>query len=139
MTEIHRFDTPGQLADSMAAFLMDRTEEAIEARGSFSIALAGGTTPKPIYSSWSAMLLASEVDPTDLHIFWGDERCVPPDDPMSNFRMAYNTLLSEVHVPDDQVHAVRCEQNPKEAAAAYEQVLREHFEGGEPRFDVVLL
>lgn len=139
MTEIHRFQTTEELAEATAIYLFERAQESIEERGSFSIALAGGTTPKETYRYFADLLLTNEMDPTDIHIFWGDERCVPADDPMSNFRMAYNTLLSRFPIPDDQVHVIRCEDNPKQSAADYENELRDFFDGDEPKFDVVLL
>lgn len=114
--------------------------ESVEQRGSASVALAGGTTPRPTYERIADALPASGVDPLGLHIFWGDERCVPPDDPMSNYRMAHASWLARSAIPDGQIHPIRCEGDAKRGAAEYEQILRSHFaEQDQPRFDLVFL
>jgi 6-phosphogluconolactonase len=72
-------------------------------------------------------------------VLWGDERCVPPDDPASNFRMVREALLDHVAIPAGQIHRMRGEDDPRTAAAAYERELRALFPAGSPRFDLVLL
>jgi 6-phosphogluconolactonase len=109
----------------------------------FTVALAGGRTPRGAY-----LLLAEDpyrrlVPWESLHVFWGDERHVPPDHPDSNFRMARETLLSRAPVPAGNVHRIPAE-NPDAASAAhdYEMILRTFFRLREPqvpRFDLVLL
>jgi len=110
----------------------------------FTIALSGGSTPRGLHA-----LLASDPGVRDrlpwhhLHFFWGDERHVPPDDPQSNYRMAYDTLLSLAPVPAQNIHRVIAEE-PDAALAAekYEQELQTFFElkaGQLPRFDCILL
>ena len=116
---------------------------AVEARGRFTVALAGGSTPRGLYS-----LLATDpalrvgVPWNRTEFFWGDERHVPPDHADSNYRMAHETLLSRVRVPDAQIHRIRGEeQDPAVAAKLYESEMRDVFaaEQGVPRFDVILL
>ena len=116
--------------------------DAVVQRGRFTIALAGGSTPRNLYT-----LLATNARsslPWDhMFFFWGDERHVPPDDPDSNYRMANETMLSKVPVPAENVFRVASE-NPDaaRAAEAYEQNLRTFFalEPGQlPRFDLILL
>jgi len=115
-------------------------ETAIAERGRFSVALSGGNTPRNVYS-----LLADEYKelPWDrIHIFFGDERHVPPTDPDSNFRMANESLLSRVPIPQNNVHRIRAELDPNTAAEDYEGQLREFFRlasGGWPRFDLIFL
>jgi len=115
-------------------------QAAIQAeRGYFTLALAGGQTPRSLYR-----LLAREyrerIPWPQVHLFWGDERCVPPDDPDSNFAAAHETLISKVPLPSQNIHCIPTEIGPPEKAAdVYEQVLREFFEGTSPTFDVVLL
>jgi 6-phosphogluconolactonase len=115
-------------------------EAAIQERGRFSVALSGGNTPRSVYS-----LLATEHKqlPWDrIHIFFGDERHVPPDDPDSNFRMASESLLSRVPIPEKNIHRIRAELDAEVAAKEYEQELRKYFQlrdGEWPRFDLVLL
>jgi 6-phosphogluconolactonase len=109
--------------------------ESMQEKGSFAVALAGGSTPKALYE-----LLAAEyrdtVDWKKVHAFFGDERTVPPDHEGSNYRMAQHALLSRV--PIGSVHRMRGELEPREAATLYEEEL-ETFFGGAPRFDLVLL
>jgi 6-phosphogluconolactonase len=91
--------------------------------------------------------LAPRVDWSRVHVFWGDERCVPPDHPDSNYRMAREALLDRVLLPEANVHRIEGELGPEEAAVAYERTLRAFFvehsgEGGgaaAPRFDLILL
>lgn len=139
MTVIHRAEGPQVLADEVASYILDLAEERLQEADQFSIALAGGTTPKRTYERLGDMLEA-EIDPINMYVFWGDERCVPADDPMNNYRMAHTTFLSRVPIPDDQIHPIRCEGDAKQGAAEYEQILRTHFAPAErSRFDLVLL
>ncbi|MGZ4889902.1 MAG: 6-phosphogluconolactonase [Candidatus Angelobacter sp.] len=128
------------LAHTAALEFHRLAEAAVRERGRFSVALSGGNTPRTVYS-----LLASEHRqlPWDgIHIFFGDERHVPPDDPDSNFRMASESLLSKVPIPQKNVHRIRAELDPEAAAKEYEQELRGFFHLTDhdwPRFDLVLL
>jgi len=120
-------------------------DEGVRARGRFAVALSGGSTPKALYR-----LLACErggsrerVPWGHIHVFWGDERHVPPDHPDSNFRMAYEAMLSRVPIPPSNVHRIPAE-NPDAGRVAeeYARTLREFFglAGGQlPRFDLILL
>ncbi len=135
---------PHALARDAAEIFAATAEDAARLRGRFTVALAGGSTPRGLYA-----LLAGEtafrlrVPWTRTHAFWGDERCVPPDHPESNYRMAYDAMLSHVDVPDSSVHRMEGERpDAADAAAAYERVLKEHRltgAGGGPLFDLVLL
>jgi 6-phosphogluconolactonase len=115
-------------------------EAAVQERGRLSVALSGGNTPRAVYS-----LLASEHQqlPWDrIHIFFGDERHVPPDHPDSNFRMASESLLSKVPIPETNVHRIRAELDGEAAAAEYDQQLVNFFHLGNhdwPRFDLIFL
>jgi 6-phosphogluconolactonase len=132
-------------ADAGAAEFSRRAREAVESHGRFCVALAGGTTPRSIYAR-----LADRQSPYRAQIHWartwvlfGDERQVAPDHEESNFRMATETLLRHVPVPEEQVHRIRGE-NPdsQRAAEEYEEILRDVFRlgaGERPRFDLVLL
>lgn len=113
---------------------------AVRARGRFTVALSGGSTPKSLYS-----LLATNTSlPWDkTYFFFGDERHVPPDSPESNYRMAREALLSKIPIPPENVFRVPAE-NPdaNQAAEAYEQTLKKFFNppaGSFPRFDLILL
>jgi|SRR5215470_4340179 len=125
-------------ADDFAAL----ANAAIESKGSFSVALSGGSTPKGMYSLL-ATEYATRVHWDKISFFWGDERHVPPDHQESNYRMAYESLLSKVNAKKENIYRVRAEnQNPELAAEDYEKTLRKYFGVKEeefPRFDLVLL
>ena len=138
-----------QNSDAVAQVAAERfvtvAAEAIREFGRFHVALSGGTTPKSLYATLSSDHYAARVDWSRVHLFWGDERCVPPDDPLSNYRMVRETLIDRVALPEENVHRIRGEDDPAVAAAAYERELRNVF--GTPvgppargaRFDLVLL
>lgn len=103
------------------------------------IALSGGSTPKRFHE-----LLADSdgIDWSHVHVYWGDERTVPPDDAESNFRMARETLLDHIEIPTHQIHRMRGELDPGDAAEEYEQILRDTFQiepPDVPRFDLNIL
>ncbi|MDP3857312.1 MAG: 6-phosphogluconolactonase [Stagnimonas sp.] len=112
--------------------------EAIRARGQFHVALSGGSTPKSLYGLLATKGYAARIDWSRVHLFWGDERCVPPTDPLSNYRMARETLIDYVPLPAGNVHRIRGEDEPAAAAAAYEIELRQVLGTG-AGFDLVLL
>ena len=112
---------------------------AIDARGRFSMALAGGSTPRATYRRLASEPYRSKIDWALGHVFWGDERCVPPTHPHSNYAMAYESLLSKVPIPDENVHRVQGEGNAEGAARAYAGELQRFFGTALPRFDLVLL
>ena len=98
---------------------------AIQARGRFCVALAGGSTPKAIYQALSRVALPWE----SIHLFWGDERCVPPDDPRSNFLMVQQALLEHIQIPHENIHRMRGELGGAAGATAYHAELEEFFDG----------
>lgn len=116
-------------------------EESIRQHGRFSVALSGGSTPKGLHHQL-ATEFKSRLPWDKVFFFWGDERHVPPDFPESNFRMAKETLLSELPIPKDHIFRMAGElPDAQQAAAAYEEILRRHFSaasGSFPRFDFML-
>ncbi|MBI3003159.1 MAG: 6-phosphogluconolactonase [candidate division NC10 bacterium] len=116
---------------------------AVRARGRFTVALPGGSTPVPLFRLLAASPLRERLPWDRTHVFWADERCVPPDDPASNYGLARTHLLSRVPLTAPNVHRMRGEDPPAEAAAAFEADLRAAFglpEGRRvPRLDLVLL
>lgn len=125
------------LAGAAARDFADRAAEAIERFGRFAVALAGGSTPKATYELL-ARDSAEELDWANVHVFFGDERTVPPDHEDSNYRMAREALLD--HVPVGSVHRMRGELPPEEAAIAYEEELQGFFGGeGLPSLDLIML
>lgn len=119
--------------------LVAAAAQAIAARGRFLLVLSGGSTPKALFELLATPAYAPRLDWTRTHVFWGDERCVPPDDRSSNYRMAREALLDKVPISPEAIHRMRGEDPPEQAAAAYQADLRQLFGAGAPRFDVVLL
>ena len=136
---LHVFTAYDALSHGAAAAIANAIIDGLRKRDRFTLALAGGSTPERCYE-----LLATahhqEVPWNNVHLFWGDERMVPPDDPASNTAMARRTLLAHVPLPETNVHAVdtTAHDTPKDAAAAYADTLTTFFEGP-PVFDLVLL
>lgn len=128
------------LSRSAAETLEATASAAIAARGRFTIALAGGQTPKTLYRVL-ATELRERITWASWEIFFGDERCVPPYHPASNFAMVASNLLTQVSVPERQVHRIAGEKPPEEAAQAYERTLRQRLAAGtsSPVLDVALL
>jgi 6-phosphogluconolactonase len=136
-------DDATALAEAAALAIVDAAREAVAAGRRFSIVLAGGGTPRDTYARLAAPPFSERMPWDRTLVFFGDERCVPPDHPESNYRMANETLLSKVPIPADQVFRMRGEaENAEEAATEYGQTLATVFatpRGGLPRFDLVLL
>lgn len=110
--------------------------------GIVSLALSGGSTPRGVYEALATAAYRKKIDWSRLHIFWGDERCVPPESSESNYRMAHQAFLRDVPLPAHHIHRIRGELTPAEAARAYEIELRNTFgiTGTEiPRLSLVLL
>ena len=134
---VNVYESSEELAEAAAREFAARADEAIDERGRFAVVLAGGSTPEATYEIL-ARDYADRIDWSNVHVFFGDERGVPPDHEDSNYRMAREALLD--HVPVGSVHRMRGELPPDEAAEAYEQELRGFFRSEElPRFDLILL
>jgi 6-phosphogluconolactonase len=129
------------LAQDAAERFVHHAAQAIAARGRASIALSGGSTPRDLFVRLARPEMAARVDWARVHLFWGDERAVPPDDPASNYRMAREALLAHVPAPPQNVHRIPAERPAAQAARDYEIELRAFFEPGAawPRFDLILL
>ena len=127
------------LARGAAQHVMMWEASALAERDRFVLALAGGNTPRQTYTLLATAAFAEQMDWERIHIFWGDERCVPPNHPESNYRMARETLLDHVPIPAANVHRIPGELAPEEAAAAYARELSAVFGADPIRFDVILL
>ena len=137
---------PEEAVREAAAEFARRVRTAVQERGASAVALAGGSTPRGLYERLAAGGGAPGPDPVPwgrVHLFWGDERHVPPEHPQSNYRMTLDTLLSKVPVPPANIHRIRAEEpDAPRAAAEYEQELKAFFRlesDQTPRFDLVLL
>ena len=127
------------LSQAAAALFVRQAQQATAARGRFGVALSGGHTPRRTYELLGQASWKDQAPWDRIHIFWGDERCVPPDDPRSNARLAREVWLDRVPISGSQVHPIECAAAPAAAAARYEAQLREFFAGGPPRLDLVFL
>ena len=138
--------TVDALMHAAAERFVRRAANAIAASGRFAVALSGGSTPRALYTLLAGDPYRARVDWPRVHVFWSDERCVPPDDAASNYRLARESLLDHVAVPAVNIHRIKGEREPAMAAAAYELELRRFFEAESPastvagcRFDLMLL
>jgi 6-phosphogluconolactonase len=118
-------DTPALLAEAFAKELL----ASIAGRPSFNIALSGGSTPRLLFEAIAKH--AAGFDWQGVHFYWGDERCVPPDDKDSNYRMAREALFDRIRVPEANIHRIRGEDDPHAEAVRYGREL--------PRLDLVML
>jgi 6-phosphogluconolactonase len=138
--ELRIFQTIETLSHEAANLFIEQAARSIAERGRFLVALNGGGTPTRLFE-----LLATEyrdkVDWDKVHVFWGDERCIPPDDPGSSYGQARDALLSHVPIPDSNIHRVKGDLEPAEASKEYALTLSlfaaHPFDF--PRFDLVYL
>jgi len=128
---------PAEFSEEFARILVDGLKSSGEY---FHIALSGGSTPKLLYK-FLAENYKSKIEWSKIKIFWGDERCVPPDDPESNYKMTRDSLLSEIEIPDKNVFRIEGENDPSEEAARYSGILARNIPqlNNLPEFDLVLL
>jgi 6-phosphogluconolactonase len=136
---INIYADPEALSNAAADLFADTARQAVEARGRFTVLLSGGETPRHTYELLAREGYRDGIPWEQVHIFWGDERHVPPDDPRSNVRMARGALLDHVPLLAAQIHPVPYRPSPRESALEYEKLLRAFFAGGPPRFDLVFL
>ena len=136
---IQVFADAEELARGAAAVFAEEISRAVTAQGRASVLLAGGETPRRTYEMLTEEPLRTTIPWDKIHFFWGDERCVPADDPRSNQAMARESLLDRVSVPPANIHPIACADSPEQAADAYQRALQDHFAGDPPRFDLVFL
>lgn len=129
-------DAPA-IARKAADRIVAAADEAIELFGRFSLVLAGGSTPKLLYRVLSSDEYTDQINWSKVDIFFGDERCVPPDHPDSNYKMAAETLLKRVPLPGDNIYRMRGEIDPNEAAIEYGKMLKERFDDLGPDFTLL--
>jgi 6-phosphogluconolactonase len=130
------------LARKAAEQFVSLAGRAMARAGRFAVALSGGSTPRAFYEWLGSAEYRERVDWWRVHLFWGDERSVPPDHAESNFRMVQEALLAKILLPLQNIHRMAGEKDPAKAADAYEHELCEFFAlapGQLPRFDLILL
>jgi len=140
MTNLHVFRNNPSFVNGSADFITEHAAGAIAERGRFTIALSGGGTPKPIYERLATADYRGRISWEKVHIFFGDERCVLPDDARSNYRMAREALLDHIAFLPENVHRVHGEEDPALEALRYEQdIARLYRSAPFPAFDLILL
>ncbi|MEM7380295.1 MAG: 6-phosphogluconolactonase [Bacteroidota bacterium] len=126
--------------EAVASYFSEYLADLISKTGETHIALSGGSTPKIVFD-----LLAEQykdgINWSDVHLYWGDERCVPPDDDQSNYKMTVTHLLSQIDIPESNVHRILGEEEPGDEAERYGELLGNLLPKADdlPRFDLVIL
>ena len=146
--EIRSYPSLPELSHAAAEFIVELAEATVKERNVFTLVLSGGSTPRLLYEDLARPPFSTRIDWQKTHIFWGDERCVLPNHPDSNYGLALQTLVSKVNIPPANVHRIPAEIGSANAAAeAYEETLHHFFApsaGNEdgthlPSFDLILL
>ena len=136
--ELHVYRDSQTVARAVAELFIATGRMAAAERGAFRVALSGGNTPRAAYELLGQEPLREELSWSDVFIYFGDERCVPPNDEQSNYRMAQETFLDAVGIPHANVHRIRGEADPGQAANEYASILRADL-GDAPRLDLMML
>ncbi len=142
--ELQIFPDSAHLSKSAARFFCDAADEALDRHGFFSCVLSGGSTPVGMYQNLVGEPCQEKVDWNRVHLFWGDERCVPPDHLESNFYTANQHLIKQIRFPGENIHRIKGELSPARAVEDYNQQLMKFASresGGLPYpiFDLVIL
>lgn len=125
-----------EVAEQFSSYFVDQVKD----KGTFHVALSGGSTPKIVFDVL-AENFSDKVDWTKIHFYWGDERCVPPSDDESNYKMTVEHLFSKIEVPKENIHRILGENDPKGEALRYANLLEINLDmvEGVPQFDLVIL
>ena len=143
--QIETLPDPSHLAEAAARQFARAATRAVRNWGEFTVAMPGGTTPRAAFERIAGLTTAEGLEWEKVHFFWGDERCVPPEHPQSNFRLARESLLDRLEIPAQNIHRMPGELEPHTAAQAYESDLRSALsarvdQGVDlPRIDLILL
>ena len=139
LSEILRIvENPEELAHAAAELFRDSAQQAITELGRFSVALSGGTTPQRLFRRLGTSY-RKKISWDKVHLFWSDERCVPRDHEQSNFRLAYDELISCIWIPSENIHRIKGELRAGDAACYYETEMTRHFRDDLPVFDLIML
>lgn len=140
MTNLHLFPDNADFIKGSADFITEVAAGAIAERGRFTIALSGGGTPKPIYARLATPDYQGRIAWEKVHVFFGDERCVPPDDARSNYRMVREAWFDHAPLRAENIHRIHGEDDPALEALRYEQEMaRLYRTAAFPAFDLILL
>ena len=139
---LHQYSTSEEFVDGVVRTIVDLILKALNEHRQATLLLSGGSTPRKIYERLGKGASDSAIDWDGVHLFWGDERCVPPSHADSNYGMVKESLLSQISLPEANIHRIPAELQPDKAAAEYEKGVRQFFQtSGEnmPAFDLILL
>jgi 6-phosphogluconolactonase len=136
---IRVYDNSAELSRAAAGLFAEKALEAVRAHGRFAVLLAGGSTPLQMYRLLAEKPYSATVPWQHVHIFWGDERAVPFDDARNNSAAARKAFIDSLPIPEHQLHPIKTDLTPFEAASDYEQQLKCFFAADRPVFDLVLL
>jgi 6-phosphogluconolactonase len=140
MTDLRVFHDNASFVKGCADLIVDAALSAITERGRFVIALSGGGTPKPVYERLATAGYRDRIAWERAHIFFSDERCVPPEDPRSNYRMVRESWLDRSRIPVQNIHRIRGEDDPVLEAMRYQQNIAGFYRSARwPAFDLILL
>ncbi|MBO6829091.1 6-phosphogluconolactonase [Allomuricauda sp.] len=125
-----------KVAEQFSSYFVDQVKD----KGTFHVALSGGSTPKIVFDVL-AENFSDKVDWNKVHFYWGDERCVPPSDDESNYKMTVEHLFSKIELPKENIHRILGEKDPKGEALRYANLLEINLDRveGVPQFDLVIL
>lgn len=140
--EIIITNDPTQLARTGAGIFMTTAKDCVDQKNFFSIAISGGSTPRGMHRMLTEEPYRSDIPWKKIHIFWVDERCVPVDDPASNFGLAKKDFLQRIPIPLEQIHSMPGEIAPEEGAKKYQEEMEKIFRTKEedlPIFDLIFL
>jgi 6-phosphogluconolactonase len=134
------FPDSEHLTSAAAEYIITISQASIATHGRFTFALSGGTTPRKLYAMLATEPYRSQIAWQHVEIFWSDERCVPPDDPESNYRLAYDAMFSQLSLSPAQIHRMPADEADRNAAAEeYSHQLQRAFGEALPRFDLIQL
>lgn len=129
-----------EVSHEAARIFLNAAERSISSQGRFTVAISGGSTPIRLFALLRSNIYADKIDWSRVHFFWVDERCVPKDDKDSNFKGAWDSLLSHISVPKTNIHRIKGEESPADGALEYESDLKGFFGAdGVPAFDLIFL
>ncbi len=139
--KIKKFKTDEILAEELALKLKEEIEEKYRSNDKFFLSLSGGSTPRLLFKILAEPRFAEHIKWQNLHLFWGDERCVPPEDSESNYGMTKKFLLDKIKTPEENIHRIKGEAIPEEEALRYAGEIKNTVpvKNNLPRFDCILL
>lgn len=134
--ELKIYNDKNEVAQQFSAYFA----ELVDGKSVFHVALSGGSTPKVVFDVL-ADEFSSKIDWSKIHFYWGDERCVPPTDDESNYKMTLEHLFSKIEIPETNIHRILGENNPQEEAKRYGALLEDRLpsQNETPQFDLVIL